>query len=291
MKAIKLFLIIPLIAALSGTAAKANAVSLKIACDNKLVKLNIHGTSQSHGECMQIEVTNLTNKALNLTLETGRKFICTSDTTSQNMMVTQELLISLNGKEKKTYTAYAFCIQKAHSTPDYDSYYKIGPMAEGYLLQLARLIEKYHYQDYAAQQALWRVIDKGDSAKLYLGTANIEEANALKRFVTLAKANRPIFTEFLFPGEDDKQNFLTRTGYNISGEIRWEMENEGYASLAVYDEKGNHITDIFLKKEYEEGTQLCSFKVVSCLIEPDKKYIVRLKIEEQTIGELACVGK
>ncbi len=293
-KAMKTIIAIVFSAVIASVACSAstanNTISLKTACDNKLVKLYIHGRSSHYGECMEMDITNLTNYPLNIKLETGKKLNCKNDTTYQNMMVTRELMIALNGKENKTYESFAMCTQKSHSSPDNDTYYKIGNMAEGYLLQLAQIIEKHNYQDNAAQKAVWIVIEKGDSNNLFLGTSDPEENIALKRFIALAKADKPIWDELLFC-KQGKVLFYTKAEYCISGEIRWNMPKTGYASLAVFDEAGNYITDVFIKKEYEEGNRHCNFKVTSCLIKPDKKYIVKLKIEERTIEELACVGK
>jgi len=275
--------------------AKAALISVKSAYEKKLIKLEIKGAAKKEGEtfisghygkCLEINITNLTNSPLNLTLETGRKLICDNDST-QDMLVTQSLIFVLNGKSSDNQKIYAMCIAKNKISPSGKSKFKIGNMAENYLLQLALLIEKYAYQDCAGQNAIWALIAKHDSSDIWC-TDNYIERTALRRFVTYANAGNFIHESMLF--NKAVVPIIEQSECYITGEIRWEMQTKGFVTLSVYDEKENFISDIFVQKEYNGGNRYCNFKVVSCLIKPYEKYIVRLKIKNETVKELACVA-
>jgi len=77
----------------------------------------------------------------------------------------------------------------------------------------------------------------------------------------------------------------------ISGKIEWEMIKNDYASLYVYDEGGKLITTVFENKKFDKGNPSYNFNVTSCLIEKNKKYLVRLKVRKVLKKELACRAK
>jgi len=294
MKTIKSILVYFLFFALPFSALYASEpILLKDACDKKMISLKIHGTKidanlpynkRYYGECISIEVKNLTGNLLNLKLETGRKLICDYDSI-QNMMITKQLLFALNGKGTATYNAYAMCIEKNDHAPDNRSTFKIGGIADNYLIQLAQFIEKNNYQDIAGQNAVWVLTNKSDTSSIY-SSDNAEKYN-LKKFVSqfnITKADNKIV-----PVVEPKNTiFIERDEYNISGIIKWTMKTAGYASLFVYDEQGNPVTMIFDKRKFSEGEHFYDFKVVSCLMKKGEKYLVRVKIKDITEEELVC---
>jgi hypothetical protein len=298
MKAAKYILILSVIMLPFKAALADDPITVKTAVELKMIKLSAHGASPDSaapysysghvGKCIELVYTNLTNKNLTLMLETGRKFECDSDRT-QDLMISHSHIFVLNAKQKATHTTYAFCVSPSKGSPGPKSTFKIKEMADGYLLQLVQLIERKNYQNSGGQSAIWAIINKSDS-NIVSGGSDPVQRKAMKRFVAYAKRGLTITDAMLF---EDEENIpvINKTEYYITGEIKWEMAKKGIASLCVYDEQGNYLTDIFVQKEYNEGNQSCNFKVTTCLIEPDKKYLVRVKVKDQTLEELACTGK
>ncbi len=297
MKTLKFITVLLLLSALSSAVSLAKStMSLKDASDKQLVSVKIHGTksnagtptSSNHfGDCITVEVQNLTSDPLSLEIETGRKLTCHFDSI-QNMMFTQYHLIALAGKQTTTYKAYAMCINEHKIGPDENSTYNIGDMAEGKLLQLALLIEKNKFQDNTGQNAVWVFTDNNDSTSIF--SSNTKEFKALRAFVSSAKSKTTI--KSITPvNKTDETVFIQRKEYKIAGVIQWNMKTQGYASLIVYDEQGNFITNIFDKRKFAAGDQSYDFNVVSCRIEPGQKYLVRLKIKDLTQEQLVCLSK
>jgi uncharacterized protein YozE (UPF0346 family) len=289
MKAIKFFYIYFFLSTLNFSAVIASdPIPLKDASNQKIVSINIHGIkteigsykNHHYGDCITVELKNLSYNNINLKLEAGRLLICDYDSI-QNMMITKSLIFALKPKESATYNAYAMCVEKTDHSPDHNSTFKIGEMAKGYLLELAKLLEQNNYQDNAGQNAVWALTNNNDTANIY--TSDKDECSSLRKFVSQTKGfNKNITDNTIYLENDDNY---------ISGNIAWEMANKGNASLIVYDEKGKFVTTIFTDKKYEAGEQSCNFKVVSCLIEKNKKYFVKLKIWDTTKEELVCMAK
>ena len=264
--------------------------SLQAAVTSKLVSASIHGVGgdksdyfgRHYGKSIIIELKNLTSQNLDIEVETGRKLKCSADTI-QNMMITHGHFFALAPYGSYSDTLYAMCIQEHNHGPKY-SYYKIDNMADNYLLELAKLIMNKDYQDASAQSAVWVLTDNASITGIY--SLDTSEANTLRRFTAMA-TSQP-FKPGNFGGLYD--NFIETPQYFITGTIKWKMENDGYASLYVYDDKGNYITTVFEKRLYDAGNRNCDFKVSSCLIKPNAKYLVRLKIKDYTTEELVCMA-
>jgi hypothetical protein len=296
MKTIQSIIFVLLSALLPSALFATDPVSLKTAFESKLIKVDIHGTAfdmgtpaskRYYGECISFKVENLTSNVLNLKLENGRKLISDYDSI-QNMIITHQLVFALNGNETATYKVYGMCIEKNDYAPDSKSTFKFGEIADGYLFQLTQMLEKNNYQDHAGQSAVWAITDHIDTTAIY--SDNRSEKNLLRKFIgtyqkaTAEKKIVPIY-------DPEKTTYIERKEYNISGKIDWTMSSNTFASLLVYDEQGNLVSTIFDKRKFDEGEQSYDFKVVSCLIQKGKKYLVRLKIKDITVDELICIAE
>lgn len=254
-------------------------ISLSDAITKKYVTAKITGVGYSnasvsahYGECIKIELNNLSYSSFDITLETGRKLVPYVDSV-QTMMITKEMMISLLPKGTKTVFAYAMCIEKTDMSPGPKRKFKVGEMAEGKLLQLAKLIEKYNYQDNLAQQAVWVITN--NSSITNLTSSDTLKIKTLKGFLS----------------EQSSNNFKNTSGGTIQGKFTWNMEKLGTISIVVLNESGFEIGEILSNKKYDKGSQTCNFQYTGCLIEPNKVYKVRLKIQDYTVEELACTSE
>jgi hypothetical protein len=265
-----------------------NTILLKDAQTNKQVELVIHGVNNEtgffpsgkhYGECLEFEVKNLTNSPLEIQVETGRKLICENDSI-QNMMMTRALVIALSPNGNVTYKAYAMCIEEHDRSPNSKSTFHLGDMAEGHLLELAKALDEHNYQSAGGQSAVWTVVERKDTSSIW--ALNTDEKRFLRKYVSSLRGE--------IPPENETSTVILiykeTPEYSISGSIQWDMKKKGPADLIVYDEQGNYITVIFNERKFESGKQESNFKVISCLLKPDKKYLVRLKVNDLTQEEL-----
>jgi len=85
--------------------------------------------------------------------------------------------------------------------------------------------------------------------------------------------------------------YIEKEEYSIYGEIKWNMIKSENVSLYVYNEEGKFVTSIFENRNFETGKQSYDFKVHNCHIDKDKKYIVRLIINNEIKNAMECVAK
>lgn len=268
-----------------------NTILLKDAQNNKQVEIVIRGISNNteiwefglhFGECIEFDVKNLTNTPLEIKVEIGRKLICDYDSV-QNMMLTRDLIFVLKAKEQAKHKAYAMCIEQHDASPTSKSTFHLGEMAEINLLELVKTLDKYDYQNSGGQSAVWAIVNNSDTSNIY--GSNVEEKRFLRSYVSSLRGDKPKKIEKI--EQTEQTIFIESKEYNISGKIGWNMKKKGSASLIVYDEQGNYITSLFTGRKFEAGEQSYDFKLVSCLLEPASKYLVRLKVDDLTQAELA----
>lgn len=265
-------------------------VNLYEAIQKKMVKVGINGrgyTSAEHtsntGKCIKINIKNLTQNSLNLKLETGRKLHCIYDSI-QDMMVARRELFALSPMEEEEYTIYAFCTQKRDQSPSISSKFTLEGLSEGYLYDLSLLIEDLKAFDNTGQQAVWVLTDK-EKSKSIRGS-NEQTVNKLKMFVEYAianpdyKRNNSYIYDYSYPDKNEN-------GYELKGEINWDMPYTGLVSLILYDNNNQKVKVLFDEYLFRSGFQTYDYKLQSPLMKKDELYWLRVEGFGTKIKEIA----
>jgi hypothetical protein len=273
-----------------------DTLTLKEALRKKLISVTIHGVKKNkksflshnyYGPCLQLEVENLTDSTLNLKLETGTTLNCENESV-QNMIVTKELVFSLDGKKSDSFKTYAMCIQEHDDSPDEHSVFHLGELADDKLVKFTKIIEKYNFQDAAGQSAVWVFTDNSDTSSIT--ATNRDETRKLKKFINKLKYNdsKKIVDPEDFQGEP---KIVSDKPPTITANMIWEMKKSGRASLKVYDTDGKLIETVFEKQMFGKGE--CSYYVTlsSDKLEKGKKYFLRLKTKGAVTEELDCIAE
>jgi hypothetical protein len=269
---------------------------LKTALKKKMVAVMIHGTRPGpkamlshkyYGQCLQVDVKNLTDSALTLSLETGRILDCDHDSI-QNMMITRQLVFTLDGNKSGTYKAYAMCVQETKSSPDAHASYQIGDYADNNLLQFSKIIEKYNLQDNAGQNAVWVFTDNNDTTAIYGN--NMAETKLLKKYINKYKytsANKIVDPSDMM-GEP---KIVSAKPPTITANMIWEMKKSGNATMQVFDEDNKLVVTVFEKQFFSRGEQTHYVTLSGNKIEKGKTYFIRLKIKGDTKEEMTAVAE
>lgn len=174
--------------------AKVPTYSLANAIKKKLVKVEIKGADKTqpnstahYGKCIQMELTNLTLQHFKVKLSIGQQLV-PSDTSIQNMMVTQGHIFAFNPHKKRKEYVNAMCIQKHDGSPNKSMDFTIGSMSNGHLLGIAQLVEKYKYYNSSAQKAVWCISD-GQNINTIHNTDSVMEYR-LQKFVSVATGQK-----------------------------------------------------------------------------------------------------
>ncbi len=276
-------------------AVAGDTISLKDALKKGLVQLVIHGTKPSskamlshnyYGECLEVELKNLTDSTLNLKLETGQTLACDEDPV-QNLIITKQLNFTLKGNKSLKHKAYAMCIQEHKSSPSEHTTYHFGDMSKGNLNKFSKVIEKYNYQDYAGQQAMWAFTDNNDTTAVV--SDDQKETRLLRRYIAKLKFGSAI--DVVDPTGFMGEPKIERTEFTITGKMIWAMEKGGRASLEIYDEDSKLITTLFTKRHFRQGEQTQNFTYTSEKLKKGKTYTAKLKVKGATKESVICTAE
>jgi hypothetical protein len=273
-----------------------DTIALKDAVKKKMVAVMIHGTRPGpkallshkyYGQCLQIDVKNLTDSALTLSLETGRILDCDHDSI-QNMMITRQLVFTLDGNKSDTYKAYAMCVQETKASPDAHASYQIGDFADKNLLAFSKIIEKYNFQDNAGQNAVWVFTDNNDTTSIYAD--NMDESRILKKYINKYKytSAKKIVDPSDMLGEP---KVISTKPPTITANMIWEMKKSGNATMQVFDEDNKLVVTVFEKQFFNKGEQTHLVTLSGSNITKGKSYYIRLKIKGSTKEEMTATAE
>ncbi len=283
-------LVISLVLSSCIFAGEAASYSLFDALQKKLIKVIIKGrgttsdnSSSHYGRCITVNVKNISQQRLDLTIEAGRKLKCYKDSV-QSMVISQTEMFALGPGNSSDFTINAFCTSKHSGAPGVKNEFSMQGMAKGYLYELVKLIESLDCQDNMGQQAVWVLTDS-------ISTANITggdpvKAKKLKSFVEFAikkviiNKDESYNYDYSYPEKNAK-------GYKISGEINWNMPYNGTVTLSIYDNKGKKILDVFTGVPYRPGFQSYSYELANDMFREGETYWLKIISAGQWLKEVA----
>lgn len=182
---------LPIITALlllffSATINAQTRLKLSDALAKGFIKLKIMGNDGHTGKCATFQTENTTSQILDIEIDCGQKIQC-SDSTAQNLVVTQSEHIRLTAKRMVATAVYAMCINAHKGSPGKVAF-RLGQMAQGALLRITHFIEKKKYQNSSAQSAIWNITDNYEIATIGNSEGNdYEMTNELRAFIAKEK--------------------------------------------------------------------------------------------------------
>ena len=236
--------------------------------------------SAHHGKCILIKMKNLTSQNLNISIEPGRNLKCVYDSI-QNMLVAGSELMALAPWQSKEFTIYAFCSEKSDKSPGETSKYELAALSDAYMVQLIRLIQKHQVFNGTGQAAVWVLTDDANPDDITGSDASV--VKELRDFVANVKERRKeegyiydySFTEF------------NKEPGTLEGEINWDMESGGWATLGLYDNDGKKIREFFSDVPYTRGYHEYHYKHTDAAMIPGQRYWIRLYINNRKFKELS----
>jgi hypothetical protein len=182
----KLIILISVFIAFSINSNSQTRLKLKDAIAKGFVKVKIVGNNGHTGRCATVQTENTTSQVLDIDIDCGQKIQC-SDSTAQNLVITQTEHVRISPKKIIATAVYAMCINAHKSSPGKVGF-KLGAMASGALLRLTQFIEKKKYQNSHAQSAIWTITDNNSVATIGSDIDDeYEMTNALRGFIAREK--------------------------------------------------------------------------------------------------------
>lgn len=219
-----------------------NLFSVEEAAKKGLIKLFIKGKGGFTGDVIEMKIKNLTNKRLDLKIEAGR-ILDSKKKNEQDILVTREQEFFVNANQLKTLNVFGMCCQAHNSSPQNNSDYALGKMADSSLIKLACFIDKNkQYSNYNAQQAVWTISDTNSLASISGGEKDI--VTALRNFVSkiTGRAIPPYDITYL---QESDNNVIGRAT-KIEGIFDYSVPVNGKVTIGIYDING-HLVQLFFK--------------------------------------------
>ncbi|MCX6271721.1 MAG: hypothetical protein NTU44_10970 [Bacteroidetes bacterium] len=278
-------IIIIILLNINEIALSAARMSLSEAVNKKLITYSLQHSvflqdslANRKGIRMMMSVQNLSQGTLNLVMESGRRFT-TEDSSYQNLILTEERVITLQPRQYRDYLFLAFCTNETRHSPSVN-FYQVGPMADGLLLKLSQYLNKNLSINTAAQEAIWVITNKR-SILTVKGKTTLETRQIRNYLYNLTGLPRP-------PRSTDPLSYPL---VSVSGKVDWVMPADGKVTMTLSDEHGRQIGYLVSNRSYTKGKQFYLFNYKDDTLIPGKTYRVKLLVEDNVFKELAVKGR
>jgi len=190
---------------------------------------------------LRLTLTNH-HKKMELLIPAGWHFVA-EDTSVQNALTTQEVLVSLEKDQKRTLRLHAFCTNASKLSPRLDQAYISKGPAEGKMKELAQYVHRSKTEPSAVQGAVWSLSDGLDltgivNPELATFTAHLTGQPVPEYFVRNgyqpepggpAYSYEPVSVEGLFEHRTEKEEYVNFGLYNAAGEpVQMFFENKSW---------------------------------------------------------------
>lgn len=225
-------------------------LTLEEALEQKLVRIAMKNNGGHMGPMMHIWIKNESDKTLSLKLPEGTQF-ASGDTTIQDLIVTQPMLLALDPGETEAKDLFTMCTQSYNMSPYRGADYRYNGRAEGALLELVEKIAAGGYQNSTAQSAVWAVVN-GYGYEYVYG----EDPSMVHDLgETLSEAGGIDISQFnLAP----RRHHITYINTSFRTVLPDHLED---ASLRLYDPEGNLMWEYFGGRQVERGFVQWNFGV------------------------------
>jgi hypothetical protein len=269
----------------SASVQTVQAMNLKDAIKNKLVKANVRwmsnsdeqGCSDRYGKHIGIELKNISQRNVDIDIPCGFVFF-PADSSKQNMLITEQMAYTLKPGEIQTKYTYAYCCEAHDGGPNENEVYKPGRMAKEALVKLADFIREKKYQDYGAQRAIWAVSDNNPIEDIYADSA--QEASELIHFTGNLKGYRPAMLDSLSAKVISKHKKVETTIH-----CSVPFDNDTYVWAMVEDLNNVNYKTVVTKQAVSKGTFERNFSF-SSIDYPSGDYVLRIYSTDKSVVEM-----
>jgi hypothetical protein len=116
---------------------QAKKILLTDAVKKGLVEIAAEGEGGHMGKCLKLKIKNLRKKKLDIHIPAGLIF-SSNDPSQQDLMITEERMLAVEGNKSRVTKMYAACIQASNGSPTLGSGFNLSLLATGHLLKVAR---------------------------------------------------------------------------------------------------------------------------------------------------------
>ncbi|MFH2144250.1 MAG: hypothetical protein ABIJ97_17620 [Bacteroidota bacterium] len=281
MKSISRIFLICIVPLLSFNAdmTEKKSITFKDAIDKNLIKTIVTGLGGHQGNCVEIEVRNISSYDTTFCFEPGRRLV-SEDSTVQDILIVKENSFFLASGKNIVISGYGFCCQAHNSSPRKSEIFKIGDLADDNMVKLAEYLNKNDYPDDAMQGAVWVLSDNKPLDCINSTDENVDKVRKLQKFVaTLAKIDINL-AWYSIVYKTDTSMLFSGIADTLVGEVEYQLWNNCEASLVMYDNNGKIIHHFYKNKLLGPDKYIYPVKF-SVFDWPKGKYFIRLFADGQ----------
>lgn len=265
--------------ATANNSSRKKPITIDKALSSGLIKVRISGKGGHNGSCLKLNITNIKDDSVYITLEAGRR-LDSEDEKEQDILVMKEQTFALGKKEQKESGIFGFCCQAHNASPAKDSKFKIGKMADSSLVRLASFISSKPLNQYGIseiQNAVWCLSDGYETSSIS------QAAMDLRNFVAKEKKEEvPWYNSEYKPGENGRAGSGQTS--KITGTIEYTLNSNAILCIQVRDKHGKLLQKFVHQKPMDKGTWHYNFSL-EVVNWPKGEYSILLFADDQRIME------
>jgi hypothetical protein len=254
------------------TVTLQNAIASKyIACNFE----NNRGTTH-YSKCLLAHISNKTAKMLTVQVDNGSQVI-PEDSSYQNLIVTQNVFVTLNPYETKDVAINAMCTEPSDKAP-YNNvmHYNLVKSADGVMKSVVDMIDKNNYFNSEGQQAVWCVAkDRSLDEISGYDTVAVKKLQQLISKLTGKKIPPP-------PKYDDYvHNYYAPPAVKkitIGGEFEFSFARPKNILIGMFDKNNVLVRELYKKDGESPGVHKQKYEF-DASVYTDKSYYIRLVVD------------
>ena len=215
----------------------------------KVVSDRDPGSLSSHyGQCIRLTAASTKKAPLLVSIAPGQQLVA-DDLFTQNMVITEEPLITLYPGDTQRVALFAMCGERSDGSPGAGDAFIVGEMAREEIREMAAYVYRKNYQHSTGQEAMWVVTDGAD-------LENIRDENSFVANDLRQKAATLTDQPFV-PYLPEKR---TRGLSAIEGQFHYRVREQGFGTLQLFDPQGEVVKTIFERMPLTPGTYTFTVK-------------------------------
>lgn len=212
---------------------KDKYVALETYLKSGSVRAKLSSLGGHSGNCMAIELSNLSKDTVFLFLEPGRRLLA-SDTTMQDILIVKKEKVLLAPLASKKINGYGFCCESTNGSPRTGTSYAIGYMAPASWVKVAEFISNNKFPDGAVQSAVWVMSNDHDISSVY--GSDSETILPLRKFLGQIKGVEVPWYATIYAKDGDR--VFSGKEDLILGKLPYKLKNNAIVTIVVRDKWG-----------------------------------------------------
>lgn len=219
---------------------------MKEAINNKALKISFENKGGYNGSNTELVIVNNGKYAIEIKNEIGT-IIKSEDSTSQNLILIEEITATINPKQQLTRRIATYCVSPAKAGPHAQEKYFYAQEAEKYMVSLISFINKNKASIPENQSAVWAYVNA--SKTVYINESTNPKSLALKKQIETLYAIR--LKEGLI-AEDKNTYFSNSRSFVVEGIFDLFVKEAGNYTAELVDSLENKIV-LFQNKPLDIG--------------------------------------